>query len=306
MSSTSSRGSADSRSASKRPASARSASASSTRSVAPSSGSTGPGSPSTTTSGPSQPSLFPGCEPKPLEELASSAVASRASTSPSPAEAPVSRERAPAFGANSPGLWKTFDPLGHSLRTWLLSEFEASTGSPLTWRARATPSGRFWWVLERLSELPTGESGSSSSAAEWFSPQARDWKDSGPTQGRRHSPNLGTQVWRAGSGAPAARTSGASGTASTSSSAPVPRSKSGRSTPTSSRRAGRRDLETSRTPTAGKCLGLNSRWWAQLMGFPSDWCELADSELDELTGSRSRPMETPSSPRSSRRSAARS
>jgi hypothetical protein len=29
----------------------------------------------------------------------------------------------------------------------------------------------------------------------WASPQARDWKDSGPTQGNRKSPNLGTQTW---------------------------------------------------------------------------------------------------------------
>ena len=29
----------------------------------------------------------------------------------------------------------------------------------------------------------------------WASPQARDWKDSGPTQGNRKSPNLGTQAW---------------------------------------------------------------------------------------------------------------
>jgi hypothetical protein len=28
----------------------------------------------------------------------------------------------------------------------------------------------------------------------WARPQARDWKDSGPTQGNRKSPNLGTQV----------------------------------------------------------------------------------------------------------------
>jgi len=32
------------------------------------------------------------------------------------------------------------------------------------------------------------------SAGRWFSPQSRDWKDSGPTQGKRKSPNIGTQV----------------------------------------------------------------------------------------------------------------
>jgi hypothetical protein len=28
----------------------------------------------------------------------------------------------------------------------------------------------------------------------WMTPNSRDWKDSGPTQGNRHSPNLGTQA----------------------------------------------------------------------------------------------------------------
>jgi hypothetical protein len=32
-------------------------------------------------------------------------------------------------------------------------------------------------------------------AASWATPNQRDWKDSGPTQGNRHTPNLGTQAW---------------------------------------------------------------------------------------------------------------
>ena len=36
------------------------------------------------------------------------------------------------------------------------------------------------------------------SAAKWWpTPNKRDWKDSGATQGNRHSPNLGTAVHRA-------------------------------------------------------------------------------------------------------------
>lgn len=35
----------------------------------------------------------------------------------------------------------------------------------------------------------------------WARPQARDWKDSGPTQGARKSPNLGTQAHTAGGAA---------------------------------------------------------------------------------------------------------
>lgn len=39
-------------------------------------------------------------------------------------------------------------------------------------------------------------------AADWFSPQARDFKDTGPTQGNRKSPNLGTQAHADEPGAP--------------------------------------------------------------------------------------------------------
>ncbi len=183
------------------------------------------------------------------------------------------------FGASSPGLWASLDPVGYLLRTSVLSVLEGWTGFVLTWRAKGTPSGRFWWVLG-LSEPRTSGSGSgslpagmtaegwptpdasvmqegdgtetflarrerlkqtaangngmgvplamavklwptatakdeaSSGAAGystesgrhpgttltdaanglWARPQARDWKDSGPTQGARKSPNLGTQA----------------------------------------------------------------------------------------------------------------
>jgi len=40
---------------------------------------------------------------------------------------------------------------------------------------------------------PTGNELGRAVTSLWASPQARDWKDSGPTQGNRKSPNLGTQ-----------------------------------------------------------------------------------------------------------------
>lgn len=125
------------------------------------------------------------------------------------------------------------DPVGYWLRTYLASELSQLTSSSKTWRNSGTPHGRLWWVLTTL-ERPTGGSASGSwptavanddnktpeahmamkrrmkggarttitslavkvtdESGLWASPQARDWKDSGPTQGNRKSPNLGTQA----------------------------------------------------------------------------------------------------------------
>jgi hypothetical protein len=43
---------------------------------------------------------------------------------------------------------------------------------------------------------------------------------------------------------------------------------------------------------------LNSRWVLQLMGYPPDWCDLPDEEIEKL----SKPQATRSSRKSSRRS----
>lgn len=86
----------------------------------------------------------------------------------------------------------------------------------------------------------------------WPTPNSRDWKDTGPTQGNRKSPNLGTMVHTAGPPAPA-----------------IP-------------------------STDGNTRGsLNSRWVAQLMGFPCDWCVLPIETPSAATA-------TPSSPKSPR------
>lgn len=59
--------------------------------------------------------------------------------------------------------------LGSSLRTFLLSVCEGSTPSSLAWRRRATPRGRWWWVLGRSGHR-TGGTESGSSGGEWATP----------------------------------------------------------------------------------------------------------------------------------------
>ena len=114
-----------------------------------------------------------------------------------------------------------FDLLGSSLRTSLLSELAALTKCSARWKRSVTPAGRSWGVL-MTSARRTGASGCSSwptahgmdnggnprrngptgnelgraVTRDWFTPQGRDWKDSGPTQGNRKSVNLGVQAAR--------------------------------------------------------------------------------------------------------------
>lgn len=311
----------------------------------------------------SQPSLFPGCEPKPLEESTSSAEGSPAKTSPSPGKGRDSAGPDRGFGLSAPGLWASFDPVGHCLRMSVLSSSEGLTGCVRTWRATATPSGRFWWVLasgserlidgsesglsddwqtpntltggqtsrggDRKGELllggqvrrwptatvgdgkasgtrtgtPKAQSTASHSGTSltdaanglWASPLARDWKDSGPTQGARKSPNLGTQAH--------------AGLLDQGSHSGSGKSRDLWNTPTVADLRPGRNPETLETRghwgtgnntgnlrddvLRGKSRGvLNSKWVAQLMGYPSDWCELPSDVLDALTAKPSKPTGT--------------
>lgn len=63
--------------------------------------------------------------------------------------------------------------LGSSLRTFLLSACAGLTPSSLAWKRRATPRGRWWWVLGR-SGRHTGEIGSGSLGGEWATPRASE------------------------------------------------------------------------------------------------------------------------------------
>ncbi len=66
-----------------------------------------------------------------------------------------------------------------------------------------------------------------------------------------------------------------------------------------------RSLEIEAKRHSGRGV-LNSRWVAQLMNYPSDWCELPSDVLDALTAKPSKPTATrscpPSSPSSGKRS----
>jgi hypothetical protein len=95
--------------------------------------------------------------------------------------------------------------------------------------------------------------------AEWASPNARDWKDSGASQGKRKSPNLGTQVhW------------------------PTPRTK-GMCGGTGSWNL----LNKNTTPEEARAMGagnggkLNPTWVEWLMGWPLEWTDLKPLATDK-------------------------
>jgi len=119
----------------------------------------------------------------------------------------------------------------------------------------------------------------------WASPQARDWKDSGPTQGNRKSPNLGTQAY-AGLLAPESPS-----TTGKSHGWPTPVGMDVRESNDAKTIQRKVDGETpyglelrdaathSEKATRGT---LNSRWVAQLMGYPSDWLDVSTERLLRL------------------------
>lgn len=138
----------------------------------------------------------------------------------------------------------------------------ANPEAPNTGSRRAVREGR----------APKGaEHSLAAQAREWMTPNARDWKDTGPTQGARKSPNPGTTVLRESAWpTPTATDAKASGAAGYSTA-------SGRHTGTTLTDAtvGPRGPE-SRSTTGKSRARLNHRWVAQLMGFPSDWLEGID------------------------------
>lgn len=226
-------------------------------------------------------------------------------------------------GLSSHEWCEKFDPLGCSLRTSLASALQQRTRCSLTWTRRATPAGRSWWVLTTL-ERPTEGSASGSwatprvsvldghatpmdcpthgwdlpaQAQHWASPQARDWKDSGPTQGNRKSPNIGTQATRLSceAGPPDPESSSGSGRLRD---WPTVQARDHKGPAPQGHTKGGRDL----TSEAGARTrgSLNPAWVAQLMGLPDGW--LAADPPPDVLGLRRSAMG--SSPRSSRKSAA--
>ena len=72
------------------------------------------------------------------------------------------------FGESLPGLFERPDPVGSLLRTCLASALGERTLCSATWKKRATPAGRWWWVLS-MSARPTSGTGSGS----WATPVAQ-------------------------------------------------------------------------------------------------------------------------------------
>lgn len=144
---------------------------------------------------------------------------------------------------------------------------------------------------------------------DWPTANARDWKDTGPTQGARKSPNLGTMVhheWPTpaatpygtsnngcpGDGREEYATKGkpslegmtrlwptATATDANSSGAAGYSTASGRHAVTTLTDAtcGPRGPESSSTNGKSRAR-LNHRWVAQLLGFPSDWLDGIDAQ----------------------------
>jgi hypothetical protein len=133
----------------------------------------------------------------------------------------------------------------------------------------------------------------------WARPQARDWKDSGPTQGARHSFNLGSQI-AAGRLAPDSPSS--SGKRRGWPSARVGMDRLGEAH--YSRGRGNIEEEVGAEEAAkGNRGSLNPAWVSQLMGFPTGW--LAASP-PVTAARRSKPLATPSCPSAPTSSAKRS
>jgi len=194
----------------------------------------------------------------------------------------------------------------------VLSELEGLTGFALTWRPKATPSGRFWWVLGRSEPRTNGtESGSwptatakdeaSSGAAAystesgqhpgttltdaanglWATASATDYKGSvqGETlEGRRgmaRGVRLPEQIARFGPPALEKR--------STSGKSPDwPTLDVGAVTGGRSARGQSKPGRQSTLAATGQRGTLNSRWVAQLMGYPSDWLDVGTERLSKL------------------------
>lgn len=122
--------------------------------------------------------------------------------------------------------------------------------TPTTAAARSGPAGLrnsdgFPMLSGQVAAL---EASGGTVTQRWPTPNARDWKDSGPTQGARKSPNLGVMVhW------------------------PTPREQMARRAQHHTESRGRSNLEEevgASVPGGGR---LNPSWVAWLMGWPIGW-----------------------------------
>jgi hypothetical protein len=186
-------------------------------------------------------------------EWISSAEGSRASRSPSPGNG-RRRRTIDSSGRTSLELLNSSDPIGSLLRTSLESDASRPTGSLVTWKRSATPSGRLWWVLSmqalhtdgnEFSLLPTLTAQSSGS-------------------------NRGGAAGRVGPIRPSLETMARSGMLST----PTARDwKSGKGALKGKKAQGGPSLSAQ---SGGQ---LNPEFAELLMGFPLGWTALEPSEM---------------------------
>jgi hypothetical protein len=139
------------------------------------------------------------------------------------------------------------------------------------------------WEQQTLEPITRGtESGL------WASPNARDWKDSGTTQGNRKSPNLGTQVhWPTPTVCVNYNRKGASknsgdGLATAVKNCPTPRT-AGMCGGTGSWELLNKNTSTeeARLMGAGNGGKLNPTWVEWLMGWPLGWTDLKPLATDK-------------------------
>lgn len=136
----------------------------------------------------------------------------------------------------------------------------------------------------------------------WPTPRESEWKGTGPKGSpsqkyRLEKGYLDATVEEIDGGLPAQENASTSGRSR--GSWPTPNCPAPHDSDFTAGISGKRQWDLPKAAEASKTRGqLNSRWVAQLMGFPPDWCELPDETIAKL----SKPMATQSSPMSRRRS----
>jgi len=112
-----------------------------------------------------------------------------AKTSPLPEKVTDLTESEAGCGNTWRGWLAKYDPDSYSWKTAQCSLIEEEPESLATLPRWGITVDGLLWEQPMLEPITKGtESGL------WASPNARDWKDTGPTQGNRKSPNLGTQA----------------------------------------------------------------------------------------------------------------
>jgi len=169
-------------------------------------------------------------------------------TSPQQEEALELTESDLECGEKWRGSFTKYNPDSRSWKTHQCSLLGGLDEFLETWpRWGLMRNGECWEQPMSAHRISATESGL------WASPNARDWKDTGSNQGKRKSPNLGTQVhW------------------------PTPQSRDYKGSSGRSLKGLETDLPTK---VGGK---LNPTWVEWLMGWPLGWTDLKPLETDRF------------------------